>query len=253
MSCRVFLLTLTALVLSLSWSGRAAADARGDKIMARMDEVFTGAKDQRFLFAIETHEPGRAVRRMKMRTAIKGKEWRRVDFLEPGDLKGTKVLILSMTKMYVYLPQFRKIRRVASHVRDQGFMGTVYSHDDMSVVTFGDKFTARLASQDKGSWTLNATLRPSEKDFPYKKAVFVISKKYKVPTKIKWFNAKGVNVKTEERGDYKCRGEICTPGYLKLTDHTRNGAWTRFTCEKWEVDVGIPDRFFSPRALKRGG
>ena len=41
------------------------------------------------------------------------------DFSAPADLRGTRVLVLGRTQMYIYLPAFRKIRRIASHVNQQ--------------------------------------------------------------------------------------------------------------------------------------
>lgn len=34
--------------------------------------------------------------------------------------------------MYVYLPAFGKVRRIASHTKDQGFLGLTFSQDDMA-------------------------------------------------------------------------------------------------------------------------
>jgi len=161
-----------------------------------------------------------------------------------------RVLILSLDEMYVYLPAFRKVRRVASHVRDQGFMGSAFSHDDMSVVTYGDKLSAKLLAEDETSWTIEATRRP-ESTYRYKKLVMRIRKDMIQPEAITYFNDKDEKVKSETRKDYECQGKHCNPKVITLTDHTRGGVTSTLRRKAWKVDTGVADRYFSVRSLQR--
>lgn len=231
--------------------GSARADRAGDEVLKKMDTAQTRAKDQMFVYDLTTKEPGKSPRALQLKVTIKGESWRRVDFLGPGDVKGMKVLILSMSQMYVWLPAYRKIRRVASHVRDQGFMGTTFNHDDMSITRYSSIFSAKLVSETKEHWKVKATRRPG-KDYPYKTLLFTIAKKYRQATEIRYYNDKGAHVKTEVRKGYTCKGEICNADTMKLTDHTRNDTWSEFKKKKWEVNTGVADRFFTVRSLQRG-
>ena len=123
--------TLLLSLAILAFSPRAHAETPGDKVIKQMDESMTRAKDQHFIHRVVTQEPGKAQRTLVMDVRIKGDEWRRIDFTDPGDIKGMKILILSLDQTYVYLPAFRKVRRVAGHAKEQGFMGTTFSHDEM--------------------------------------------------------------------------------------------------------------------------
>jgi hypothetical protein len=67
------------------------------------------------------------------------------------------------------------------------------------------------------------------------------------------FNDKGEHIKTESRSEYDCKGSICNPTLLKMTDHTRNGAWTELRCVGWAADTGVEDGLFTVRTLQRGG
>jgi hypothetical protein len=225
-------------------------ESPGERVLRLMDEAMTQAQDQYFVQDIITQEPGKEPRKMKMRVRIKGKEWRRVDFFEPGDVKGMRVLVRSVTQMYVYLPAYRKVRRVASHVRSQGFMGTTLSHDDISIVTYSPLFGAKLLSENDTHWTIQATLKEG-KEFPYAKLEFDVLKNNKQPSEIRYFNDKGVKVKTEYRSNYDCQGTICNPKKLKMVDHTRNGMWTEINCHEWEVNTGVKDSYFTVRSLQR--
>jgi len=247
MTTRILLPILTV----VACANIAHADSAGDRVIAQLDESMTRARDQHFIHRLVTQEPGKAKRTIVMDVHIKGKEWRRIDFMAPGDVKGMKILILSVNQMYVYLPAFRKVRRVAGHAREQGFMGTTFSHDEISIVTYGGIFSGKLLSEEKNHWKVEATRRPG-KEFRHKKLVFTVRKDYKQPSEIKYYNEKGELMKTEVRTDYLCKGRICQPSVLKLTDHTRNDAWTKIICDKWEVNTGVDDRFFTVRALQRG-
>jgi len=240
-------LGLCLLMLTTTAGGEEPA---GEKVLRLMDEAMTQAQDQYFVQEIITQEPGKDTRKMKMRVRIKGKEWRLIEFFEPGDVKGMRILVRSVTQMYVYLPAYRKVRRVASHVRSQGFMGTTLSHDDISIVTYGPLFTAKLLTENDTHWTIQAALREG-KNFPYAKLEFDVLKNVKQPSEIRYFNDKGVKVKTEHRSNYDCQGTICNPKKLKMVDHTRNGMWTEINCLEWKVNTGVKDSQFTVRSLQR--
>jgi outer membrane lipoprotein-sorting protein len=244
------LLALLAVACLPSFAAPARADAAGDKVFKITDDAMTGAKDQVYEYEITTQEPGKAKTKLMMRVTIKGKSWRLIDFLAPGDIKGMRYLVLSMSQMWVYLPQYQKVRRVASHARSQSFMGTALSQDDASLTTFGEYFTGKLLSENSTSWRVEGTKRPG-KDAPYARCEMTIAKDHKQATEIFWFNEKGVKMKTETRADYECQDNICGPKKMKFVDHTRGGMWTEFNRASWKVNTGVPDSEFTPRALQR--
>ncbi len=227
-----------------------AQSLSGDEVVKRMDEAMTRAQDQSFDFDLITVEPGKGERRMTYHVDIKGTSFRRVEFLSPGDVKGMRMLVVSVNQMYVYMPAFRKVRRIASHVRNQGFMGTAYSYDEMSIVTYGDVFSAKLLSESDKDWTVELIRRPGQ-EFSYPKLKMVVSKEYSQPTRIEYFSDKGVMLKSEDRTNYECADNLCNPREMKLVDHTRNDLTTRMVRKSWKRNSGIPDSFFTQRALQK--
>jgi len=232
-------------------SSPATAALDADEIFRRMDAALTSAEDQFFEYDFIVRKPGEAERRMLFQVTIKGDQKRLLHFLAPGDVKGMKFLILGLSQMYVYLPAYRKVRRVASNVRDQGFMGSAHSQDDMSIVTFSPYLKPRLLSEDAAAWTVEGTLREGL-SFPYAKVVLTIDKKMYQPLKLLYFNDRGQHVKTEERVDWVCKdGNICAPGSMTLVDHRRNDVATILRPRKWKYNQGVSDRFFTVRNLQR--
>jgi outer membrane lipoprotein-sorting protein len=245
-----FLLALLAAVCLPFVSAPAHADAAGDKVLKTTDTAMTRAKDQVYDYEVTTQEPGKAKTKLTMRVTIKGKEWRLIDFLAPGDIKGMRYLVLSFSQMWVYLPQYQKVRRVASHARAQSFMGTAMSQDDASLTTYGDYYSGKLLSETPTHWKVEGTKRPG-KDAPYPKVIMTIAKEHQQAVELFWFNDKGVKLKTETRWDYECQDNICGPKKMKMVDHTRGGMWTEFSRLGWKVNTGVPDSEFTPRALQR--
>jgi outer membrane lipoprotein-sorting protein len=225
----------------------ARADAPGDSVLAQMDAAMNKHKTLKFEYEIVNKEsPDKAERNMGLKVLIKG-EKRYSEFTAPADMKGTKVLIISPTQMYVYLPSFGKVRRIASHTKDQGFLGLTFSQDDMATTSYGPLYAASILSEDAASWKLSLTPKPGQ-DTPYAKIEVTVAKDKKVPSELKYFNAEGKNIKTEVRSGYACEGDVCTPGELKMTDNVK-GAWSKLTAKSREVNKEISDDVFTQRNL----
>ncbi|WNG57528.1 outer membrane lipoprotein-sorting protein [Archangium gephyra] len=240
-----FFVVLVAVTLTVS--GTARADAAGDKVLAAMDAAMNRAKTLTFEYEVTNQEPGKAERKLGMKVQCKGSK-RLGEFLSPADMKGTKVLTLSPTEMYVYLPSFGKVRRIASSASDQGFLGLAYSVDDMSTASYGGSYTAQIASETPTQWKLIATPKAGQTP-TYSKITFTVNKDRTLPSEIQYFNAAGANIKTETRSQYTCEGNVCSPTELKMVDNTR-GNWTRLVRKSWKVNEAIADSVFLSRGLE---
>ena len=242
-------LTFAAVVpLAIAPSVAMAADANA--VLKGLDDALNRSDDAYFLYEMLDQQPGKDLRTLGLEVYMKGDK-RLTAFTKPADLAGTKVLILSSTQMYVYLPAFKKVRRVASHVTEQGFMGTTYTQDLLAISRYAEHYTPKLTNDGEDAWVLELSEKP-DGDGPYPKVIVTVRKKDYQPSKFEYFNGKGQHVKTEERMDYECRGEICAPETMKLTDHTDGDHWTKLVQRKWEPNGGLRDRIFTRRNLARG-
>jgi hypothetical protein len=222
----------------------------GDSILAQVDEKANAPTDTWFSFAAVTQEPGKAPRNMSFEVQNKG-ERRLVQFSAPSDMKGTRVLVLSRSQMWVYLPAYKKVRRVASHVKKQGFMGTTYSDEDMSTTQFAAAYTADVVERTDAEIQLSLQPKPDAKS-GYGKVEMTVRLDLMLPSELRYYNDDGQHVKTETRGEYNCDQALCTPGLMKMTDHTRSDAWTTLQATERKVNQGIEDAAFSVRNLERG-
>lgn len=248
-SFRGWLSVGAVLTVALVGVGSASADPPGDAALAKMDKAMNQAKTQYLEYEITNQEPGKAEKKLGMKVYIKG-EKRFTEFTAPADMKGTKVLILSPTQMYVYLPAFGKVRRIASHTTDQGFMGMTFTQDDFASQSYGGAYTGQLLSEAGNDQKLALTPKAGQTT-PYGKLEFSVMKDKSLPSEIKYFNAGGTHVKTETRSDYKCEGSVCTPMTLKMVDHSKGGHWTKFVTKQWKVNTELSDDLFSKRNLEK--
>jgi outer membrane lipoprotein-sorting protein len=237
------------LLAALVYAGHASADPAGDKVLTAMEEATNRAKTQYFEYEVVNQEPGKAEKKMALKVYIKG-EKRLTEFTAPADMKGTKVLILSPTQMYVYLPAFGKVRRIASHVTDQGFMGLAFSQDDLATQVYSATYAAAVASDAGSDWKIAATPKAGQQT-AHGKIEFTIGKEKSLPSEIKYFNAAGTHVKTETRTAYQCNGNVCAPGELKMVDHSKGGHYTKLNLKAWKVNESLSDDLFSKRNLEK--
>jgi outer membrane lipoprotein-sorting protein len=237
----------TTLALGLAHAPALADDA-GDKALVAAEAAMNKYKSLYLEYEAKTTETGKADKTVGLNVWIKG-EKRLTEFTAPADLKGTKVLILSPSEMYVYLPSFGKVRRIASHTSDQSAFGMAFSQDDLATQKYTGKYSA--AQTSTGDKETKITLTPKAgQTTPYSKIEMTIEKSKNVPTEIKYYNAEGKNVKTETRSGYSCDSDVCTPGTLKMVDHTKN-LTTTITRKKVKVNEAINDDTFSKRNLEK--
>lgn len=174
------------------------------------------------------------------------------EFLAPGDLKGTRALTLSPTQMWVYMPDFGKIRKISSHNTDAGFMGTTLTQQDMGVPSYSTQFDATIVSQTDESWVLSLTAKDGI-DVTFPRMNMTVSKEHKLPTMVEYLGAKKDDVlRTQTIGDYTCDDVQCMFGFMKMVDHRMNGAWTEVRPLEVQLNVEIPDDLFTPRSLQLG-
>lgn len=227
----------------------ARADAAGDKQLAAVDAALNRAKTLIVEYEVINLEPGKGEKKMDLKVMSKGGK-KLIEFLSPADLKGTKVLILSPTEIYAYLPAFGKVRRISGGTGGEGFMGLAYSVDDWARAAYSGNYTGKIASSTDSEVSLTATLKPGQ-TANYAKIDFSLDKAKNLPTQLKLFNAEAKNTKTETRTGYSCEGDVCTPAEQTMVDNTKGGLSTKLIKKKIKVNEAISDDVFSKRNLEK--
>jgi hypothetical protein len=131
-----------ALFFSATISSAFAQDYTGKEIMLLNEESRKSVTETADVYITMTDAQGN-IRKRKLKLLIddgdKAARKSYVEFVEPQDVKGTRVLSLEKSNAeqdpdrWIYLPALRKVRRIAGADQTQSFVGTDFTYEDMSI------------------------------------------------------------------------------------------------------------------------
>jgi outer membrane lipoprotein-sorting protein len=252
--------SLLILCALLGLAGQAWAQCKskptgtsGDDLLRRVDCQANDFRDATFHFKMRIKEPSGQAREVEFISMQKGSTKRLVRFLSPGDIRGMGFLSESADVMYALLPAFgNRVRRLGTHQKNQSFMGSDLSADDMSAIEFAPRYTAKVAGTEGELTILELSLKPGLKD-DYPRLKMWLDPKRDTVARIEYYDAAGKKLRSQLRQDYKLdsNGRHYSPYKLVFIDHRRNNHETELILLKSEVDKGLTDDQFTQRSLQR--
>lgn len=146
---KIFRFWLIALVTLTPMKNIWAEKLTANQILVKVDECLNGPQDQtiRMKLMIIDKNGKEEVREIMMMQ--KGNHKRVGKFLSPADQKGIGFLSLPNNVFYIYLPAYKKTRRIASHIKNTRFAGTDFTYEDMEAQKYSDRWLPTLLGQDK--------------------------------------------------------------------------------------------------------
>ena len=239
---------LCGLITPTAGRAREALDAAA--ILAGMDKAISGYEDQKMVVTMSVHDVDGGSKSYDFTTWQKGRDKRLIRFTS-GEIKGMATLIEGAERMYVYLPGFKKVRRVAAHNMNQSFAGSDFTNNDMSNMDWSQAHTPVIESQDARSWTLKATVKEGQ-DLGYVWARLVVLKDGFYQERVEYFDAKGEMTKLMTTDDLRSwKDEVKRYTIVTLGD-PRTGHKTSLTIREFEVNQGLKESMFSKRRLQWG-
>ncbi len=191
-----------AVVMSLAPAAQAEPTAKEIADKALDNNMFSTANAQADV-NLTVSKGGKVVRERRIITKIvraDGEVRSFVEFTSPADVAGTRFLSVekkgATADQYIYLPAFKKVKRVVGTQRTRSFMGTDFSYADLDgrdpdAATWKKLDDAKIGGQD--CYVLEATpKRPGDED--YAKSVLWVHKKHLVPMRIDFFGKGGERV-----------------------------------------------------------
>lgn len=225
-----------------------------DNILKSVEERTIGAKAPKDIEAIMIMKIHRGdsvkIRKLKVWTKNiqKRDDWRIMKFISPADVKNVGLLTLSEKEMYIYLPEFHRIRRIASSNKKDSFMGSDFSYEDLSTGGFSKNYNAEILKEDSEFWTLKLVRKKGIKK-PYSKIILKVDKKSYMPVKMELYDNDGNLWKIAEEKNKKINNYYITT-YIKMEDK-KKGSWTSLELENIKLDQNLSKKFFTKRFLKR--
>jgi outer membrane lipoprotein-sorting protein len=230
----------------------AARAETGTDVLGFVDQAMNSFSDGTFESKLLIREPNGTARELVFTTYQKVPDKRLVRFSSPGDVKGMGVLVENKDTMYVFLPGFQKVRRVGTHVKNQTFMGSDFSYEDMSNTRYGVTYDSKLVKEDDKQWEIDLTVKPGQ-EIEYPRVKMWVDKKAHQPTKVDYMDASGKVLKTTEYLEYKSDGaNHFGPSRVVVTDHRRNEHKSEIVFTGVKLNTGLKDDLFTQRSLIRG-
>jgi len=220
------------------------------EILDHADATLTSYDDQSLLVTITVVDAEGTEKLRQMKVWQKGNK-RLLKFIKPADWKGTALLALDSKTNYIYLPSYKKIRRVAAHARNQSFQGMDCSQADMALVRFGTDYAPKLIEEADDYYLLELTPKKGS-DAGYGKLILKIGKNRFEVLEIEYFAKDGKEkLKTEVRTNWNMYdGKHYNASTLTISSAKENHK-TILKNSDYKFDQGLPDKYFTTRNLKK--
>ena len=209
--------SILCLTSSLSWAKPAAetAEKKGLRIAMETNKFnsgFQGESSKMIMKLYDAH--GASTERiMKGKTLeVKGDGDKSLSIFEkPLDVKNTKMLTWSHKEgdddQWLYLPSFKRWKRISSNNKSSSFMGSEFSFEDLGSQE-PEKYNYKWLRDEKisvdgssvNAWVLE---RKPKKKSGYSKQVLWMDQDKKNPAKIEYYDRKGELLKTAEFSKFK--------------------------------------------------
>lgn len=179
-------------------------------------------------------------------------------FKKPADVKGVGFLTYNFDNpskdddRWLFLPALKKVRRISGSSKNDYFMGSDFTYDDMGGRSV-DEDTHRLVRQEtfsgKPCWIVESV--PKDRDYMYSKVVRWIAQDSTMGIKAEYFDRQGGLIKTLKITDIKKYQGIWTIFKMEMHNHQEQHK-TLMDIDEITYDSGLKDRLFKVSTLERG-
>jgi hypothetical protein len=262
-----------AVTIALALAAAAAVDAQppspdsADWVARQVQDRDTG-RDSRFAMRMRLVDRQGRVRERQMtisgiRGAEKGERADRllIRFLFPNDIKGTGFLVLEHPgaddERFLYLPALGRVRRIAGEEKQDSFVGSDFTYEDMGGRDIAD-YTYALTSSSATwtapggkalpAWTLESMARDPHATYP--RVVSTVLKDTFVVVGAQNFGRRDEVVKTFQVRALEQVSGIWTALELVM-ENVRDRTRTELSVTKAEYNVGLKETDFTRRVLEQ--
>jgi outer membrane lipoprotein-sorting protein len=245
----VLLAPVSAAVIAQAGSDKEPGSLSALEILEKSDDFHYGYEDAyRTVKTIVKDKDGNTSQ-LLYEIWEKGKK-RLLVFSEPPELAGMAVLVKNEDTIYVYEPEFNKVRRIAAHAKKQSMFGMDYSTDEMATINLHKFYDPELVEEDSKKAVLMLEQKPGQDKAWPKLRVVVDKTKHWAAVNIQYMDEKGNKKKTEKRKKVKNLGGRYVTSVMIMTDHTKKHS-TTLILTKCKYNQGLEDKMFTKRYLIR--
>ncbi len=242
---------ISVIILTIFIGSTYAQNLSAIDILKNVDKVMNSAKDSSVTMKVILIDKDKNEKVREMETLEKAENKRLIRFISPADQKGISFLSLPDDVQYVYLPAFRKVRRVASNIKNTNFAGMDFTYEDLSTFEYAKDYDPKLIETTDSAYVLELIPKQGVKK-DYSKLKMWVRKDIFYPIKTESYDKKGSLFKILERRRIEKVGNYWVAKEMEMKDVKSNHS-TKIIITKIEVDVGLSDDLFTQRNMSHSG
>ncbi|MBI5549051.1 MAG: outer membrane lipoprotein-sorting protein [Deltaproteobacteria bacterium] len=226
-----------------------AAKLSAQEILDKMDRTNNGFTDQTMEMALTVRDVDGSKKTYEFTMHQKG-DAKRLLLFSSGEMKGMATLVEDRNSVYVYLPGFKKVRRVTANTMSQGFAGSDMTNDDMAITAWGKGWTPTLEKEDETGYWVSLTPKPEEKT-DYTRVIHKIDKGHFGQMETHYFKGKELVKKLVCSKNQDFGNGVRHNMHVEVTD-PRTGHATIMETKAFRFNQGLKDDLFTVRQLQWG-
>ncbi len=238
---RPFIYTAVALFcfVSLHTSGQDPVT-----LLKNMDSLMLSPIDkQGDIKIILTNKDGKE----KIREATmmqKGTDYRLYRYTQPESQAGIATLSMPDGVMWLYMPAFKKPKKITLLAKSQAFTGTDFSYEDMESKPYSERYTPELLRTKDNAYVLK--LMPTSNKSSYSQVNVTLDKTNYYPILIEYFK-RDKKIK-EATYKYQKIGQYWNAEEVMMTDLKKRHS-TKILLSNIKFDRGLTDENFTIESL----
>lgn len=251
---------VAALALLVLTPGRTLArEPDGRQIMTLVDERPDGEDRTSVIKMTLINRRGRQrVREMRSFSKDYGKDKKSVMvFVKPADVRDTAFLSWEYDApsrdddKWLYLPAMKKVRRISGASKNEYFMGSDFTYDDMGDRSVDEDSHTLLGEEtilDQTCWKIESI--PVDPDDMYTRKLLWVSKQASMVIKAEYYDKDGL-IKVYRALDLKKQDGFWTLLRSEMDNVSRHHR-TIMETDAVRYDTGLKDRLFRVATIQRG-
>jgi len=225
------------------------ATPSAESVLKKVDRAANRAGDAVMTLEVAVSTKGSDPLKRTLKVWQLGADKRMVKFLAPSRLRGTGILVARPGQTHLYLPAYKRVRRVVGKQGSGSFMGMGFSINDLARVQFSSDY---VPSHDRETAThIVLKLRPRRsEDHKHAALQLHVRKQDHLVSRIIALDKTGATIRTIVADRFKAVGKYTIAHRIQI-DEVRNGKRTVARVLSTAFDNGLSERNFTERQLKR--
>lgn len=178
-----------------------------------------------------------------------------IEFTGPADIAGTRFLTLEKKDeddlQYLYLPAVGRARRIVGGQKDQSFVNTDFTYEDMSRRSPEEDKQNLLREEKYGEWDCYVVEITAVKpdDSQYSKSLVWVDKQTFIVVRVDFYDKKGENSKKLTVKKIEQKSGIWTVMEVLMENFKRKTS-TLLKTSEMKYNAGLEDKLFTLRNLE---